>query len=433
MPDVATQLPCRRRELVSQPFGEDGSYLIRNRHKGESFRLGPEEHFLLGQLDGTRTSEGICAAFAERFGEPLSEDDLQDFLELARAREFLQEDRPGDEELAETLTDGNAAQPISVWETIDKDHASPARRGLRWRWTARLRRVAAATLSRLASLLSTGAEKVSWIQLRYFDYVPRPDDVFVVTYPRSGTTWMQMIMYQLTTDGRMDFPHIAEYCPWFEKSSRSVGGFETRPSPRIFKSHLPYPRIPKGPCKYVYVARDGKDVAVSNYHLHRMYLQFEGTFADFFEGFMRGKIGYGSWFEHVAGWWKHRNDPNVLFLSYEELSRDLEACLRRIVAFCGFDVPPERLPTILERCGFAFMKKHENQFDPAMEWLWEQSVQLNSFLRAGRVGEGKERLTFEQTARFESVFQKALGRCGIDFCSRSPSSVGSRMDASRKD
>jgi hypothetical protein len=44
--------------------------------------------------------------------------------------------------------------------------------------------------------------------------------------------------------------------------------------------------------------------------------------------FVRGKIGYGSSFKHVAKWWKPRNDPNVLFLTYEELSRDLEGCLR---------------------------------------------------------------------------------------------------------
>jgi hypothetical protein len=80
---------------------------------------------------------------------------------------------------------------------------------------------------------------------------------------------MQMILYQLTTDGLMDFPHIAEYCPWFEKSLCSTRGFETRPSPRLFKSHLPHPWIPKGPCKYIYVARGGRDVALSCYHLCR--------------------------------------------------------------------------------------------------------------------------------------------------------------------
>ena len=42
----------------------------------------------------------------------------------------------------------------------------------------------------------------------------------------------------------------------------------TLPSPRILKTHLPYKIIPKGAnedskCKYIYIARNPKDVAVS--------------------------------------------------------------------------------------------------------------------------------------------------------------------------
>jgi hypothetical protein len=221
-----------------------------------------------------------------------------------------------------------------------------------------------------------------------------------------------MILYQLTTDGDMDFPHIAEYCPWFERSLRSGRGFETRPSPRLFKSHLSYRQIPKGPCKYVYVARDGKDVAVSYYHLYRGYNGFEGTFDEFFDLFLRGKVGYGSWFRHVRGWRAHRHDPNVLFLTYEELTRDLEGAVRKLIAFCGLDVPPGRLPGILERCGFAFMKKYESQFDPALEMLWEQGIRLNSFLRGGKVGEGSVRLSGEQEARFDAALRRHGGPAG---------------------
>ena len=197
--------------------------------------------------------------------------------------------------------------------------------------------------------------------------MPRPDDIFIDTYSRSGTTWMQMILYQLTTDGNMDFPHIAEYCPWFERSLRAAQGFETRPSPRIFKSHLPYQKIPKGTGKYIYVARDGKDVAISYYHLYRMYQGYAGTFEEFFELFMRGNVQFGSWFRHVRGWWEHRHDPSLLFLTYEELARDLPACIRRISAFYGLNVPADRLPGIIERCSFNFMKKHEAQCDPALD------------------------------------------------------------------
>ena len=69
MPDLTTPLPCRRPELVARRFGESGSYLVRDRLLGESFELEPQEHFLLARLDGTRTAEALCAAFAEQFGK----------------------------------------------------------------------------------------------------------------------------------------------------------------------------------------------------------------------------------------------------------------------------------------------------------------------------------------------------------------------------
>jgi hypothetical protein len=214
---------------------------------------------------------------------------------------------------------------------------------------------------------------------------------------------MQMILYQLTTDGNMDIPHIAQHCPWFERSLRSGCGFENFSAPRIFKSHLLYPAIPKGPGRYIYVARDGRDVAVSYYNLYRNYNQYQGSFDEFFWRFMRGKLHYGSWFEHVEGWRKHRHDLNILFLSYEELRRDLEGCIRRISAFCQIKVPEETLPRIVERCSFDFMKQHERKFDPALEMLWENGTQLESFLRVGTAGAGARELTMQQRICFEQV------------------------------
>jgi hypothetical protein len=267
----------------------------------------------------------------------------------------------------------------------------------------------------LADRLGRVATATQWIRLRYLDFVPRPDDIFIVTYPRSGTTWMQMILYQLTPDGDMNFPHIYEYCPWFERSGRSGLGFEARPSPRLFKSHLTYPEIPKGPCRYIYVARSGQDVAVSYYHFCRSHNRYRGTFAEFFERFLRGRVEFGSWFEHVRGWWLHRDDPNVLFLHYEDLLDDLEDGLRRIIAFCGLDIAPGRFPAILERCGFAFMKQHEIRFDPSIGALWEQGALGSDFLRAGRSGDGRGYLDRRQEEQFEQVFRERLERLGVDF------------------
>ena len=269
-------------------------------------------------------------------------------------------------------------------------------------------KITSACLQKLSMFLGSAMGKLQLFDLTHFKLLPRADDIFIVTYPRSGTTWTQMILYQLTSDGSMEIPHIAERCPWFERSVRSAQDFEKRKSPRIFKSHLSFENIPKGPGRYIYVARDGKDVAVSYYNLYRNYNGYKGTFAEFFEEFMNGKVTYGSWFKHVSGWWQHRNDLNVLYLTYEELQHDLESCIRRIIAFCRLDVPVAKLPGIIERCSFAFMKEHENKFDPALEVLWEQGTQLNSFLRAGRSGEGARELTPEQQVRFDEAARTLL-------------------------
>jgi hypothetical protein len=249
---------------------------------------------------------------------------------------------------------------------------------------------------------------------RLRNFRPRPDDIFVVTYPRSGTTWTQMILYQLTTDGRMDFAHITQVCPWLERGLKAGQDLDVLPGPRVFKSHLTYRRIPKGPCKYLYVARDGKDVAVSYYHFYRSHMGYKGNFDEFFAKFLDGDVSYGPWLRHVAGWWAHRSDPNVLFLRYEDLVHDLAGSLRRIADFCGLDVAPERFPGILERCGFAFMKAHEAQFDPLLGMLWERGARPNAHLRTGRAGGCRDHFSPEQEARFDRTLGRQLERRGID-------------------
>jgi peroxiredoxin len=285
------------------------------------------------------------------------------------------------------------------------------------RWPVAL---TAATLDRLLARVTVIKSGIDTFQLKRFKFVPRPDDIFIVTYPRSGTTWMQMILYQLTTDGSMEFTHIAEHSPWFERSAESDRGYAERAAPRVFKSHLPYRSIPKGPGGYIYVARDGRDVAVSYYNLYRSHNGYKGSFAEFFELFLCGKVMHGSWFEHVGGWWKHRHELNVLFLTYEELVADLEGCLRRIIAFCHLNVPPEKLPLILERCSFGFMKQHEDKFDPAVEALWQQGARLNSFIRAGRVGEGSRQLDEQQQARFNQAFQSQMEPSAFGWLRQNP-------------
>jgi hypothetical protein len=98
------------------------------------------------------------------------------------------------------------------------------------------------------------------------DFGQRDSDIYVVSYPRSGTTLMQMILYQMTTDGDMGFKHIYDVSPWCRFSA-----FLNRPMPsvgerRIIKTHDPYEmfgHVKKG--KFIFLIRNCLDVIPSIY------------------------------------------------------------------------------------------------------------------------------------------------------------------------
>src|SRR5262245_50484791 len=90
MSDLAALLPARRTDLVLRPLGDDSQWVVKDPATGDYYQLGAAEHFLLGQLDGKRDPGAARAAFAERFGHPLSEDELHEFVATAEAQGFLQ-------------------------------------------------------------------------------------------------------------------------------------------------------------------------------------------------------------------------------------------------------------------------------------------------------------------------------------------------------
>jgi hypothetical protein len=254
--------------------------------------------------------------------------------------------------------------------------------------------------------------KAEYFKLRKLNYQMRPDDIFIVTYPRSGTTWLQMIVYQLTSDGSMDFGHILEVAPFFEMPP--MGGFAERPAPRLYKTHLRYADIPKGKCRYIYMVRDGKDVAISYYHLHLSSKGYRGDFSEFFKLFMQGKVEYGSWFKHVSEWWTHRNELNVLFLSYEDMLLDRKTGIQKIADFLGLDIAPEKMQDVLHKTSFEFMKMHEMKFDATIGFLHDIGMRPNEFIRKGKTGEGKKYMSAQEEQDFARECQRRFDKSGLE-------------------
>ena len=113
--------------------------------------------------------------------------------------------------------------------------------------------------------------------------------------------------------------------------------------------HLPYQLTPGGlphtttNIKYIYIARNPKDESVSLWHFAKSHisnfqkdatLHWESFFADFLEA--KAITGmYGGWLSHVLGWWAHRDEPNILFLKYEDLKKDAHKTVKAIGEFIG--------------------------------------------------------------------------------------------------
>jgi hypothetical protein len=262
-----------------------------------------------------------------------------------------------------------------------------------------------ASLDRISAALGEARRTAAFLRGR-LEFRPRSDDVYVVTYPRSGTTWMQFMLYLLTTDGSTDFTHLSQVSPWFERSlaigSMQAADFEQHASPRILKSHLPWGFLPR-PGRYIYIVRDVADVAVSYFHFYRSHLAFEGSLEQFFARFVTGRVQYGSWFRHVEGWRRHAEHPRVHIVHYEQLVTDCTRVMDGVCRFLGLEVRPAALTKVVRRSDFAAMKALENKFDHTTAVLLERGMTPRAFIRQGSVGAGGETLSDAQRNRLQVV------------------------------
>lgn len=234
----------------------------------------------------------------------------------------------------------------------------------------------------------------------------RPGDVFISTYPKSGTTLLQMIVHQLRGDGGMDIPHINAVVPWLESevTAENYGFLAALPSPRVFKTHLHYELLPPG-AKYIYAVRDVREVFVSGLHHQSLMLGRRLSPEAFARQFGRGQAG--TWFKHLESWWPHRHDPNVLFLTFEGMVADLEGTVRRVAAFCGLPLDEAEMPRILERCSLGFMKRHEAKFDPRLS---HTDADLAAFIRKGKAGVWQEELPAAEREMLEAKVRDLAGK-----------------------
>uniref|UniRef100_UPI00398E552F sulfotransferase 2B1-like n=1 Tax=Pristiophorus japonicus TaxID=55135 RepID=UPI00398E552F len=252
------------------------------------------------------------------------------------------------------------------------------------------------------------------------EFQVRDDDVFIVTYPKSGTTWMQEIVPLIFSNGDLTpvqtIPNW-QRVPWLEQTSGKTL-LENRPSPRFITTHLPYHLMPKSfytsKAKIVYVVRNPKDALVSSFHYHNMatFLENPGTFEEFIHKFLEGKVMFGSWFDHIKSWLLVKDQDNILFLTYEEMLQDMRGVLVRLGEFLGKQLGDDAIETIANQSKFSNMKQNKmSNYSFVPKELMDQKK--TNFLRKGIAGDWKTHFTTAQTEHFNSVYAQRMK--GLNF------------------
>lgn len=287
---------------------------------------------------------------------------------------------------------------------------------------------------------------------RWNPYEPRSDDIIIATYPKSGTTWTQRIVDLLVH--RTPEPRAIDvHSPWVDMRfggpvDEMMARLEAQPHRRYLKSHLPMDGLPyHEEVRYVHVARDGRDVAMSYFnhcsaYTPKMY-ELQDSAADvmdgpaprcpadaatFFRNWLSKGVGDGardgfptfSYFDFENGYWRGRAHSNLLLVHYNDLKADLPGEMERIADFLSIEIPKGDWPRLVAAAGFATMKRQGRELLPKMDLVFQGGSQRFLYKGTNRRWQGVipdellERYEAMVTERFSPALKSWIegGRLG---------------------
>jgi hypothetical protein len=238
----------------------------------------------------------------------------------------------------------------------------------------------------------------------------RKTDVFLCSYPKSGTTWLGFLIAHVLNreDEQLDLKSFNRYVPdvnLLYTKRGSLAQFEEFSNPRFFLCHAALDlNLPK----VVYVTRDPRDVMVSYWH-YRKFLKKDFNMS--LLEFLRSEDHWPcEWDEHVASWLLPAEHPNMLRVRYEDMHKDASSVMRSVLDFAGIKCSEAKLEAAIEASRFEKMRAAEEQFGVN----GKAGDQEERFVRKGRVGSWQEEMGYAELRAIEEKYGKVMRQVGYE-------------------
>ena len=245
----------------------------------------------------------------------------------------------------------------------------------------------------------------------------RASDTFVVTFPKSGTTWVSYLLALVRADRatgdrcELSLNDSILWVPGVNDEYFRGGRLPDEPhlqDPRVFRVHAPYDA---GLPRVVYIVRDPRDAMVSYYyHNRRGKAEFDTSIDEYVEGNATWPCDWG---EHAGGWSAQADRENVLLMRYEDLKARTFESFRTILDFCRLELTDDELVDYIERSSFEKMQRAE-------EPVGVRSARDIRFIRKGVAGDWRSELSPESAQLIVRRYEGLMASLGYETATGEP-------------
>ena len=268
----------------------------------------------------------------------------------------------------------------------------------------------------------------------YFDNVilkfkAKPDHVYVVTFPKSGTHLTGQLVTQIVSEGKAEFETLHEYVAGLEfptprsgpdRCEEEILGLDNidqfKLAPRkVILTHMAHVHVPYSPdAKYIVMMRNPLDVMLSAYNMFskklgpRLVFDWDSLYEILFAD---DEMGYARYNSH---WWRlSKKMDNVRFIFYEDALNNMTRTIVEVTEFLGMEVNVEIVEKVRHLVSIEYMKPNSAKFEPPSCIIGQLMLPKDprakyDMVNKGKVGRGKKAVPEHIKQKLKTNFHAAF-------------------------